>query len=717
MSNIEYSIDKVIKKRDRVFIRGWAYKEGADKVQVSLKDIPEKYVSSYKVGRRLDLYNKFKSEEAALSGFHLSTDYKDKITVELRAGDEKVNLPLNIKKISSLKGDSKMDRLNRLLNVVSIKKGLKELKENGISYTYNRVKDKIVKGNTAEEITFYNKWFLENSPSEEELERQRNHVFEYRPKFSVIIPTYNTKREFLCDVIESVRMQTYSNWELCIADGASTSEETLETLREYEKIDNRIKVSYLKENYMISGNTNEALKLVEGDYVALLDHDDLLTVDCLYEYAKVINEDRDNEFIYCDEDKTDELELEYYDPHFKQDWAPDTLRSYNYITHFSVFSKKLMDEIGVFNSKFDGSQDYDMILRLTEKAKKVAHIPKILYHWRVHSESTAGGIGAKPYCITAAKGALKAHIDRLGQPGTVTDGKFSASYKINYDIIGEPKVSVLIPNKDHIDLLKKCINSVLKKTTYKNYEIIVIENNSEEEETFKYYEELKKKDNIKVVKYEGGFNYSAINNFGAKEAEGEYLLLLNNDTEVINGEWMTEMLMHAQRKDVAVVGAKLYYPDDTIQHCGVILGVGGIADHLGRGFKKHDNGHMGRLSIVQNLSAVTGACLMISKEIYNEVHGLNEELAVAYNDVDLCMKVREKGYLVVFTPYAELYHYESKSRGQEDTEEKKERFNKEVELFKARWGENLVDPYYNINFKNKNAKFLFNEEEEEKNRG
>lgn len=710
MANIEYNIDKVIIKRNWAYIFGWAYKQGVGPATIEVKDQEDVKIEK-RVGRA-DLVEKFKEEEASESGFSVVMPAISKTTLEFKVGDEVLNIKVNINRIASLKGDSKLDRARKLLNFVSIKKGLREIKENGLSNTLHRVQDKIEKGNEAEHIDFYNKWFKNNQPSEEELEEQRKHKFQYEPKISVIVPTYNTDKVFLCDMIESIRNQTYSNWELCIADGASTNEITLKTLKEYEKIDKRIKVKYLAENYMISGNTNEALEMVTGDYIGLLDHDDLLTVNALYEYVKVINEDRDYEFIYCDEDKTDENELEYFDPHFKQSWAPDTLRTYNYITHFSVFSKKLSDEIGLFNSNFDGSQDYDMILRLTEKAKKVAHIPKILYHWRVHSQSTAGGIGAKPYCIIAAMGALEEHIKRIGYTGKVREGKFSASYKVDFDIIGEPMISIIIPNKDGKELLEKCIKSIEQKTSYNNYEIIVVENNSESKEIFDYYDELKKNEKIRIIHWDGVFNYSAINNFAVKEARGEYLLFLNNDIEVMKGKWIEEMLMHAQRKEVGAVGAKLYYPDKTIQHCGVVLGVGGVADHLGKYFKSHDNGHMGRLSIVENVSAVTGACMMVSKKLFDEVGGFEEKLAVAYNDVDLCMKFLEKGYVNVFTPFAELYHHESKTRGQENTPEKEERFKKEVEIFESRWGKDIEDPYYNPNFLKKNAGFLFYDDDD-----
>lgn len=705
MSKIEYCIDKVIRKNDNVYIVGWAFNPGSEKVKISVKG--EDNIKFNKVERRVDLFNKFDQEKGSdLCGFQLEMPYRNKATFIFTSGDDVERVTLNLKKLASGSKNTKLKRALMLCNLLSIKKGIKEINKNGIKYTLHRTKNKIMNGNDVEEGIDYDTWFRKNQPTEQELEFQRNHKFEYSPKISIVVPTYNTKPEFLRAMIESVENQTYRNWELCIADGASKNEDTLKMLREYMELDERIKVKFLKENYQISGNTNEGLKIVTGEYVALLDHDDLLTHNALFEYVKVINEDIDAEFIYSDEDKTDENDLEFFGPHFKQDWAPDTLRSYNYITHFSVFSKKLLDEVGYFNSEFDGSQDYDMILRLTEKAKKVVHIPKVLYHWRVHSESTASGMDAKPYALIAAQKALRAHLERIGEKAIVREGKFSGSYKVDFEIIGNPKVSIIIPNKDEVNTLKTCINSILDKTEYKNYEIIIIENNSTKKSTFKYYDEISNNNkNIKVLKWEREFNYSAINNFGVKNSNGEYIVLLNNDIEVISSNWITELLMHAQRKSVGAVGAKLYYPDNSVQHCGVILGVGGIADHLGKEFDRYDVGHIGRLMITQNISAVTAACMMIRRDVYEEVGGLSEEFVVAYNDIDLCMKIREKGYLIVLNPFAELYHYESKSRGQEDTPEKVERFVKEVELFKSRWSEKLKDPYYNVNFSNESARF------------
>ncbi len=436
-----------------------------------------------------------------------------------------------------------------------------------------------------------------------------------------------------------------------------------------------------------------------GDFIALFDHDDLLHPAALYEMMKAICEEN-ADFIYTDENTFQKTPEDAYCPHFKADFAPDTLRSYNYICHFTAFSKKLLDKLGEgFRSEFDGSQDYDMVLRLTEQAQKIVHIPKILYYWRCHVNSVASDISAKPYTVVAAKKALQEHLKRVGLKGEVLDSSIPSTYRIAYEIEGNPLISILIPNKDHIDDLEKCINSIREKSTYSNWEIIIIENNSTEEETFAYYEELKKDSRIRVVVWDSEFNYSAINNFGAQSARGEHLLLLNNDVEILTPDWIEQMLMFSQRNDVGAVGAMLYYPDDTVQHAGVILGIGGVAGHAHKYFNRGNYGYMSRMTIAQNYSCVTAACVMISRDVWDEVDGLDESFKVAFNDVDLCMRIRKAGYLVVWTPYAELYHYESKSRGFEDTPEKQKRFQGEVLRFQDRWGKELQegDPYYNPN--------------------
>ncbi len=550
-------------------------------------------------------------------------------------------------------------------------------------------------------INFHNdyiSWMKNNEPGSDELKLQREYEFEFKPKISIVVPMYNTPKEFFIELISSVKNQTYSNWELCLADGSSSKQEYID-----EAIGNdaRIKYSLLEKNSGISINTNEALKLATGDYIGLLDHDDLLSEFALFEVVQAINSNEKVDFIYSDEDKINLNGKDRYDPHFKPDFSPDLLRSYNYICHFSVFKKELMQKLEGFRSDYDGAQDYDIILRATENSNLIVHIPKILYHWRVHPNSTACTSNAKLYAYESGKKAIEDHLKRLNINGSVEHEFSLGLYRVRYAIIGNPKISIIIANKDEKDSLKKCINSILK-STYKNYEIIIVENNSKNDSTFKYYESLKKQKNIKVIRYEiSEFNYSKINNFGVKNSTGEYILLLNNDIEVITPTWLEEMLSICQREDVGIVGSKLLYPDNTVQHAGVVVGMGGIAGHINKLIPTDDIGYYARASIINNYSAVTAACLLVKRKLFNEVKGLDEEFKVAFNDVDFCMKIRSINKLVVYTPYAQLYHYESKSRGYEDTEEKQLRFKSEADLFEKKWG-NIIkkgDPYFNINFR------------------
>ncbi len=544
-------------------------------------------------------------------------------------------------------------------------------------------------------------------PSEEEAKRQRQEQFPRMIKFSILVPLYNTPEMFLKEMIESVVNQTYENWELCLADGSDENHSYIEGMvEEYRKRTGKDKILYrkLEKNEGISGNTNQCLKMATGEFIGLFDHDDILHPSVLYEYVKVINEKK-ADYIYCDETTFRSGDInKMLTLHFKPDYAIDNLRANNYICHFSVFARELLDGTELFRSRFDGSQDHDMILRLTDRAKNVVHVPKLLYYWRSHPDSVASDIGAKPYAIEAAKGAVADHLRRHGfEHFQITSTRaFETIFKIRYQIIGSPLISIIIANKDHTEDLKRCITSILGKSTYENFEIIVVENNSTERAIFDYYEELKENEKIRVITFEGEFNYSAVNNLGARHARGEYLLLLNNDTQVITVNWMEELLMYAQRSDVGAAGGKLYYANKTIQHAGVVLGLGAhrTAGHSHYGQHRDNLGYMGRLCYAQDVSAVTGACLMVKKSLFEEVGGLDEGFAISLNDVDFCLKLREKGYLNVFTPFAELYHLESVSRGLDDGGEKAERYNQESERFREKWKEVLRagDPYYNPNF-------------------
>ncbi len=550
----------------------------------------------------------------------------------------------------------------------------------------------------------------ESFPDEARAKEERETVFDRMIKISILVPLYNTPEPFLRDMITSVLNQTYQNWELCLADGSDAEHEEVGRIcREYLEKDSRIVYQKLLKNEGISGNTNECLKLATGEYIGLFDHDDILHPSTLYEYVKAVNE-QDADYIYCDETTFKNGDInKMLTMHFKPDYAVDNLRANNYICHFSVFAKRLLEGEELFRSRFDGSQDHDMILRMTDRAKHIVHIPKLLYYWRCHEGSVASGIDAKPYVVAAAKGAVADHLKRHGFTHfQITSTRaFETIFKIRYEIIGDPMISIVIPNKDHAVDLKRCITSILEKSTYENYEIVVVENGSETKEIFDYYTSLKEYDNIRVVTYEkpegqNGFNYSAVNNFGVKQTKGDYILLLNNDTEVITVNWMEELLMYAQREDVGAAGAKLYYGNKTIQHAGVVLQLGAhrTAGHSHYGQSRENLGYMGRLCYAQNVSAVTGACLLVKKSLFKEVGGLDESFAISLNDVDFCLKLREKGLLNVFTPFAELYHYESVSRGLDDSGEKAERYNRESAHFRDKWKTVLEkgDPYYNPNF-------------------
>ena len=524
------------------------------------------------------------------------------------------------------------------------------------------------------------------------------------PKISIVVPLYNTPLNFLEELLDSVVNQTYRNWELCCVD-AGQDTAVGQHVQARAKADPRIRYQKLTENEGIAGNTNHGFELATGDYIALLDHDDILHPCALWYTAQAIVE-QGADFVYTDEATFEGKVENVVLYHFKPDFMLDNLRSNNYICHLTTFSKVLMEQAGGGErAEYNGSQDYDLFLRLTEKARKIAHIPHALYYWRSSPNSTASDISAKTYCIDAGIAALKAHYARCGVavddvtliPGT------PGYYKTDYTMAHPGRVSILIPTCDHIRDLETCVESIYARTTYPDFEILLIENNSKEEQTFRSYERMRKEhpDTLKVLTWQGkGFNYSALNNFGARYATGEYLLLLNNDTEVITPGWLEEMVMYAQQKRVGCVGAKLLYPDDTIQHAGVGFGIGGVAGHLHKYYPASSDGYMGRLNYVQDVYADTAACLLIRKEIYDEVGGLDESYAVAFNDVDFCVRVRQAGYTNVFTPFAQLYHYESKSRGVEDNPEKQKRFQGEVLRFQARWGDLLAagDPCTNPNF-------------------
>lgn len=552
-------------------------------------------------------------------------------------------------------------------------------------------------------------------PSAAEREKEETTVFPKDVTFSILVPLYNTPERFLREMIESVTAQTYGKWELCLADGSDDAHDFVGRIcQEYRQKDSRIKYQKLAKNEGISGNTNECYKMATGNYIALFDHDDLLHPCVLFAYMQAICE-KDADYIYCDEATFKGNSINHMITlHFKPDFAPDNLLANNYICHFSVFSRELLESGELFRSQFDGSQDHDMILRLTAKAKHIVHVPRILYYWRSHKGSVASSIDAKTYAIDAAKGAVADHLTKLGYRNFEIESTraFATIFRIKYELTRRPLVSIIIPNKDHVDDLSRCVESIINLSTYDNYEIVIVENNSETAEIRTYYEEISRHPRVQVVEYKGDFNYSKINNFGVQYAKGEYLLLLNNDTEVITPDWMEELLMYAMRKDVGVVGAKLYYPDKTIQHAGIVIGLGAhrTAGHTHYRIPEANVGYMGRLCYAQDVTAVTGACMMVSKALYEELGGLDESFTVALNDVDFCLRVREKGLLNIFTPFAELYHYESKSRGSDKKDERALRYQQESDRFRVKWADALAkgDPYYNPNFSLDHSDFTVN---------
>ena len=589
---------------------------------------------------------------------------------------------------------------------ILLRKGFSSLRTNGWRATWHKAVA------TLRSTGDYRAIARQHLFSDAELAAQRQHVFPREMRFSIAVPLYNTPERFLREMMDSVLAQTYAHWQLCLADGSDGEHGYVEAVcREYMAADSRIRYEKLPRNLGISGNTNAALALAEGEYVALLDHDDLLHPAALHEVMRAI-ERTGADFIYTDEALFYNTPQNAYLPHFKPDYAPDTLRANNYICHLTVFQRALLDEAGLFDPACDGFQDHDMVLRLTEKARRVAHIPEVLYYWRSHGGSVAKNPGVKPYVVEAGVRAVEKQLQRLGLAGTVEPAAPGQTvYRIRYAVQGAPKVSILIPNYEHLSDLRACLTSIFDKTTWPNYEIVIVENNSASPALFAYYDTLQKThDNVRVVTWEGKFNYSAINNYGAGFCTGEYLLLLNNDTVVITPDWLQEMLMFAQRGDVGAVGAMLYYNDDTIQHAGVTVGLGGVAGHPDRYARRGESGYFGRLLYAQNLSAVTGACLMMPRAVWEKVQGLDERFEVAYNDVDLCLRIREAGYLVVWTPYAELYHCEYKSRGLDDAPEKRQRYLGEVQRFQTRWAEVLAagDPYYNPNLSTAGENYSFN---------
>lgn len=688
---VDYYIDTAVVAGNICTLKGWAFFSDGREIQIKNR-FGKNITFDQKIYFRNDLLHTYREvEEIGDCGFELTFSVKRWKKLKLILSDSRGSSIYKIPVISSA-------LIHKLFQGTYLGKGFLFLQRHGLWLFLKRVWIYILQKYFS--VSDYDKIQRINQPNEKMLELQKGASFPNRVKFSIVVPLYETPLKYLKQLIASVKNQSYQNWELCLSDGSGENSLLTSFLEKQKKQDSRIKVISRNKKLPISENTNQAMEIAGGDFIVFADHDDLLRVDALFELARMFHENPDAELIYTDEDKISMNGKKYFEPHFKPDFNLDLLRSMNYFCHLVAVKKTLQEEVGFFDSNFNGAQDYDFVLRCIEKTKAVYHIPKALYHWRAHINSTAENPDSKRYAFEAGKRAVQAHYHRCGIPAEVLMGPFPGLYRTVYKWKEQPLISILIPNKDHIEDLENCIASIEKYSTYRNYEYIIIENNSCKEETYRYYEKLQQEnEKAHVVYWQHEFNYSQINNFGATFAAGEYILLLNNDTQIINPDCLWELLSVCMRDDVGIVGARLYYEDDTIQHAGVVLGFGGIAGHTFIGSSRYENGYFSRIISMQDYSAVTAACMMTKKDIFLQVNGLTEELKVAFNDIDYCLKVRELGKLVVYNPYAELYHFESKSRGLEDSPEKLARFYKEMDFFVEKWARILEkgDPYYNPN--------------------
>ena len=687
---MEYCFDSIFVKNGKIFATGWAVSSVAEnEIEITVTDEKKEPVDAIVTwAARPDVgLAKYGDPKAGHVGIFLEIPFSGQhlVTVHFKEKDaqgsviSEQSLPLNPALIAARKflKESKAQYVNTKKSLVWLKKKL-----------------------TRNEYADYDTWLRIMRVSRQELFAQRKTKFSYAPKFSVVVPLYHTPAKFLKDLVRSMMYQSYANWELCLVNASPEDVHLTSLLENWAMRDKRIRVIRLEKNLGIAQNTNAGIEASTGEFIAFLDHDDFLEPDALFCYVDALNKDKTIDVFYSDEDKTDEYAAHYFYPHFKSDFNIDLLHANNYMCHFLAVRKSLVDTVGGLNEKFDGAQDYDFVLRLTENTKKIYHCPRILYHWRCSNQSTAASQGNKMYAIHAGKAALNAHYKRIGWNARAQEGAVDGWYQTKFTLKEEPLVSILIPNKDHTDDLDVCLNSFFERADYQNYEFIIIENNSVLPETFAYYEKIEKEhDNVKVVYWEAGFNYSAINNFGFKFAKGDYIMLLNNDVELITPDIFQSMLGFCMRPEVGIVGAKLLYNDHTVQHAGVLVGAGGLADHVFKGIHEDDPGYMGRAISSQDVSAVTAACLLVKRSVYEEVGGLEEEFQVAFNDVDFCLKVRKAGYLIVYDADVKLFHYESKSRGMEDTTERFIRFGNEMMLLNSKWDilSTFVDPYYNPN--------------------
>lgn len=719
---MRYHVDVVRIRENVIQLNGWAIgKSPESKITYRIEDKAHRPLKSKYVSTRRDDVSQiyFKRVVEKELGFDIRFPYKrgEDYYLVISGDGRRIRVKYNEALIArrSSAAHKRRQKILDLMNLETVQVAWDFFRENGLKALILKSRHKL---QGIDSDYDYAEWQALTRPTDDELAAQRKAGFPYMPKFSIVIPVYRTPEKYLREMLDSIRAQTYADWEVCIADGSPAGQSTERILKKYAGEDRRFRYIVLGENRGIAGNTNAAMELAQGDYIVLADHDDRLTPDALYECARALNEHPACDVLYSDEDKLDMDGGALFDPHFKPDFNPDLLTSVNYISHLFVVKRTLVSRCGGFRQEFDGAQDYDFIFRCTESAEEIRHIPKVLYHWRCHQESTASNPESKLYAFEAGARAIMAHYERTGiRAEKVEKGVDYGIYHTKFHIEGEPLVSVIIPNKDHTEDLDHCIRPMLTKSAWKALEIVVVENNSTKPETFSYYKKIQKEfPNVRVVRWEREFNYSAINNFGVKAARGEYLLFMNNDIELIAEDFIEEMLGFCQRGDVGIVGARLLYEDDTIQHAGVVVGFGGIAGHTFIGLHKAENSYFHRAMCAQDYSAVTAACMMSKRSVFEQAGGFSEELAVAFNDIDYCMKVRAQGKLVVYAPYAVLHHYESKSRGLEDTPEKVARFNREIAIFARKWPEILKngDPYYNPNLTLRKSNFSLRDLKKEK---
>lgn len=685
-SKIKFHIDKVNYMKDarKVVITGWVFSDSNVDIQIKDKACTNIVIKRLNRTDVNDYFNIDMSDTGFIAEFNL---LRNKSSIRLNFIVGNVKLQTRVKLFNRFE----------IFNKRSASDFYKFSKEYGIKNAISHTINLFLKGTSKySKIDLNIEQQYELFIKKENTDREKVEL-KYTPKISILVPVYNVPGKWLCICLDSVINQTYSNWELCIVDDCSPNKQIQETLRNYASKDSRIKYMIRKQNGHISAASNDALKMATGEFIALLDHDDELSPIALEEVVKALNKNPQLDLIYTDEDKIDE-NGNRFDPHFKPDWSPDTFLSMNYICHFTVIRRDIMNDIGGFRIGYEGAQDYDLFLRVTEKTQNINHIPKILYHWRTLETSTAKDINQKGYACQAGEKAVSDALQRRGTLGKVHSK--GTMYTVEYELRDYPRVSIIIPTKDYSDILEVCLESLYTKTTYKNFEVIVVNNNSSEDETFKLFKRYSQKyDNFRVIDNNIEFNYSKLNNDAITYAQGDYVVLLNNDIEVITPNWIELMLGFCQQEHIGAVGAKLLYPDNTVQHCGIVLGMGGVAGHSQKYASRNNVGYNGRLMVPYNYAAVTAACLMIKKSKYVEVNGLDEMLKVAFNDIDFNIKLLKLGYYNVVVPQVEMYHHESKSRGYEDTPEKVMRFEREIKYMHKKWSDFLKqDPFYNKNF-------------------